>query len=150
MAVELNKDLVEKIRVVLADTFVLYMKTYAVHWNYTGANFFSVHKLTEQQYGELAEAVDEIAERLRALGHEAPISLASILKKTDVGEIKNDDHGQGMLAELVEGHKHLSKHATQVAEALDEAGDVFGHDLMAARVGEHDKAAWMLGSCLRR
>lgn len=144
------KKAVENYRQILADTFVLYMKTYAVHWNYTGTNFFSVHKLTEEQYGELAETVDELAERIRALGHDAPISLSSILKSADIKEIGADEDVQTMLRELTEGHRELSKRAKAAADALDEADDDFGNDFMVARIGAHDKAAWMLGSLLRK
>lgn len=140
----------EKMQQVLGDTFVLYMKTYAVHWNYTGTNFFSVHKMTEGQYQELAEAVDLIAERIRAMGHEAPISLSSILNSADLNEIKKENISAGvMLEELVKGNELLSKRAKEAAKVCEENEDPFGHDMMAARVGAHDKAHWMLKSLLK-
>ena len=85
-----ESESVAHLKRVLADTFVLYMKTYVVHWNYTGANFFSVHKLTEGQYQELAEAIDTIAERIRAIGTEAPISLSDVLDTADLKEMSDD------------------------------------------------------------
>lgn len=137
------------LKLVLADTFVLYMKTYAVHWNYKGAKFFSVHKLTEQHYQELAEAIDEIAERIRAKGDEAPISLENILGSADLSEMRNheasDDHA---LRELVAGHELLAKRAKESADRLLEDGDLFSNDLMIGRIGAHEKAAWMLRSFL--
>lgn len=133
----------------LADTFVLYMKTYAVHWNYKGSKFFSVHKLTEEHYQELAEAIDEIAERMRAKNETAPISLEGILNSADLREMKdgtaNSDQG---LRELVAGHKTLAEKAREAALALQDEDDDFSHDLMVARIGAHDKAAWMLKSFL--
>lgn len=135
---------------VLSDTFILYMKTYAVHWNYQGANFFSIHKLTEAQYEELAEAIDEIAERVRALGHEAPISLGDILAAGDLKEIKNTGiSSSAMLEELGRGHDLLAKRAKQAADAADEADDDFSNDMMVGRIGAHQKAAWMLKSLIK-
>lgn len=137
------------LKLVLADTFVLYMKTYAVHWNYKGAKFFSVHKLTEEHYEELALAIDEIAERIRALGDEAPITLQNIIGSADLSEMKtnhaNDDKA---LRELVESHNLLSQRAQEAAEALEKEGDLFSTDLMIGRIGAHDKASWMLRSFL--
>lgn len=137
------------LKLVLADTFVLYMKTYAVHWNYKGAKFFSVHKLTEQHYQELAEAIDEIAERIRANGDEAPISLENILNNADLKEMSssgaNDDTA---LKELVASHQLLAKRAKEAAESLEKEGDLFSTDMMVGRIGAHEKAAWMLKSFL--
>lgn len=140
----------ESLKRVLSDTFVLYMKTYAIHWNYTGANFFSVHKLTEIQYSELAEAVDEIAERLRALGHTAPISLEGILESSDLKEIGSGKMSSGaMLEELARGHDLLAKRAKEAADATDECDDDFSNDMMIGRMGAHEKAAWMIKSMLK-
>jgi starvation-inducible DNA-binding protein len=139
------------VRKVLSDTFVLYMKTYAVHWNFTGADFFSVHKLTEMQYGELAEAVDEIAERVRALGHEAPVALGEVLDSADLKEFKAGKLSSGaMLEELVRGHELLAKRAKEAVDATADANDDFSNDMMIGRVGAHQKAAWMLKSFMRR
>lgn len=144
-----NKNLSTLSRV-LSDTFILYMKTYAVHWNYTGGNFFSIHKMTEAQYAELAEAIDEIAERVRALGHETPISLDDILDGGDLKEIKSGKiASSAMLEELAKGHELLAKRAHEAAEAADEAKDYFSHDMMVARIGAHQKAAWMMKSLLK-
>lgn len=139
----------ELLKLVLADTFVLYMKTYAVHWNYKGAKFFSVHKLTEEHYQELADAIDEIAERIRALGDEAPISLKNIIGSADLDEMKLHQAGSDQaLEELYNGHDLLSKRAKEAADKLVEAGDLFSGDLMIRRIGAHDKASWMLHSFL--
>lgn len=139
----------ELLKLVLADTFVLYMKSYAVHWNYKGAKFFSVHKLTEEHYQELADAIDEIAERIRALGDEAPISLKNIIGSSDLDEMKTHHAGDDdALRELFKGHDLLSKRAKEAADELIEAGDLYSSDLMIRRIGAHDKASWMLHSFL--
>jgi starvation-inducible DNA-binding protein len=144
-----STEATEHMRRVLSDTFVLYMKTYAVHWNYTGANFFSVHKMTEGQYEELAQAVDEIAERIRACGHEAPISLSDILESADLKERASLKPGPEALKDLYQGHQLLSTRAKEAAEILEKEGDDFSHDMLIARIGAHEKAAWMLNSLLR-
>lgn len=137
------------LKLVLADTFILYMKTYAVHWNYKGAKFFSVHKLTEEHYQELANAIDEIAERIRALGDEAPITLQNIIGSADLSEMKNNHASDDTaLRELISSHDLLSKRASEAAKLLDETEDLYSCDIMIKRIGAHDKAAWMLRSFL--
>jgi starvation-inducible DNA-binding protein len=137
------------LKLVLADTFVLYMKTYAVHWNYKGAKFFSVHKLTEQHYQELADAIDEIAERIRAKGDEAPISLENILGSADLSEMRNNGANDDQaIRELVASHELLAKRSKESADQLMNEGDLFSSDLMIGRIGAHEKAAWMLRSFL--
>ena len=139
------------LKVVLADTFVLYMKTYAVHWNYKGSKFFSVHRLTEEHYQALADAIDEIAERIRAKGDEAPFSLSDIMGSADLKEIKETDVGTDQaIKDLVRSHEILSQKAHEAADALNEHKDVYSADMMIKRVGEHDKAAWMLKSFLQQ
>lgn len=146
-----EKPGVELIRTILADTFVLYMKTYAVHWNFVGSDFFSVHKLTEGQYEELAVAVDEIAERLRAVHKTAPVSLNSILTSSDLLEFKDKkEFNTQSLADLARGHRLISSRATEAAKILEEENDLFGADLLIKRIGAHDKASWMLMSFIER
>lgn len=140
----------ESLKLVLADTFVLYMKTYAVHWNYKGAKFFSVHKLTEEHYQELALAIDEIAERIRAKGDEAPISLSNILASSDLKEMGL--HGAGddtALRDLVEGHTLLARRAKEAANICETEGDLYSNDMMVGRIGAHEKAVWLLKSFLQ-
>ncbi|MEZ0391188.1 MAG: Dps family protein [Pseudobdellovibrionaceae bacterium] len=147
---EQNPEVAEALQLVLADTFVLYMKTYAVHWNYQGPKFFSVHKLTEEQYQQLAESIDEIAERLRAMGRVAPISLETILANSDLEEMrKRPAQDDQALLDLISGHTLLSKRAHQAALTSGDASDLFSQDMMIQRVGAHDKAIWMLRSFLQ-
>lgn len=144
-----TKDVVSSLRLVLSDTFVLYMKTYAVHWNYQGPKFFSVHKMTEEQYQELAEAIDTIAERIRALDRTAPISLEKILASSDLEEMSRvDANSDQALINLVSSHSLLARRAHEAAKSCEMSDDVFSQDMMIQRVGAHDKAAWMLRSFL--
>lgn len=140
----------DHLKLVLADTFVLYMKTYAVHWNYKGAKFFSVHKLTELQYEELALAIDEIAERIRARDDEAPISLSNILASADLKELHvHEASNDSAIKDLCESHNLLSQRAKEAAEHYNQVGDLFSMDMMVKRIGSHDKAFWMLKSFLK-
>lgn len=132
----------------LADSFVLYMKTYAVHWNYQGPKFFAVHKLTEEQYGEMAKAIDELAERIRAKRDEAPFSLKEMLQNADLDELNHDGgRSDRSVRNLAESHQALSLEATKAIEELEDS-DPYTVDMLTARVGAHDKAAWMLRSLL--
>lgn len=140
----------DELKIVLADTFVLYMKTYAVHWNYQGGKFFSVHQMTEGQYTELAEAIDEIAERIRALGDPAPVSLQAMIGSSDISEFTQDGVvSDRALDNLAASHLELAKKAKEAAHQADEAEDDFTADLLIARIGAHEKAAWMIKSLLR-
>lgn len=146
-----NEEVLAALRLVLSDTFVLYMKTYAVHWNYQGPKFFSVHKMTEEQYGQLAEAIDKIAERIRALGETAPISLQTILASSDLEEMSRTEASTDQaLLNLISSHTLLAQRAHEACKTCEEAEDVFSQDMMIQRVGEHDKAAWMIRSFLEK
>ncbi len=139
----------EILRGVLSDSFVVYMKTIAVHWNYHGPKFFSVHKLTEGQYQNQAEAIDEIAERVRALGGIAPISLKDILADSNIAELTTANQEQDFLvSQLVASNQTLAEKATKAAKKLEELGDLYSHDMVVQRIGAHEKAAWMLHSQL--
>ncbi|MBX3016917.1 MAG: DNA starvation/stationary phase protection protein [Bdellovibrionaceae bacterium] len=138
----------ERLQHFLADSFVLYMKTYAVHWNYQGPKFFAVHKLTEEQYTEMAKAIDELAERIRAKRDEAPFSLAKMLQTADLDELNHDGgRSDRSVRNLADSHQALSMEATKAIEELDDE-DPYTVDMLTARVGAHDKAAWMLRSLL--
>lgn len=141
---------IDHLKLILADTFVLYMKTYAVHWNYQGPKFFSIHKMTEQQYEELAKAIDEIAERIRACDGSAPVSLHDILGSADLNEMTRNKSASGDdgVFDLVKGHMMLARRAKEAVTVMDKENDPYSADMMTARVGHHEKAAWMLKSIL--
>lgn len=144
----MNKNSDLSLRSFLSQTFVVYMKTYALHWNYHGPKFYSVHRLTEMQYENLAEAIDEIAERMRALGNPAPVSLTEILEHSSIKEFKGHADTEQSITELMEAHRALSLAAKNVAAVSEKNNDIFTHDLLVARSGVHDKFAWMLESLI--
>lgn len=135
---------------VLADTYMLYNKTHGYHWNVTGPQFRALHLMFEEQYREMWEALDEIAERIRALGVFAPAGgkafaeLASI--SDDDSEPPADDQ---MIRNLLEAHETLIRRARKALAAAEEAGDVASEDLITQRIDAHEKTAWMLRSLSR-
>ncbi len=134
---------------VLADSYNLMVKTHNYHWNVEGPYFPSLHTMFEGQYTELFAAVDEIAERIRALGTKAPGSYAEF---HTLSPIKDGDSGleaKAMVADLVEGHKVLIERAKEAIEAAGDAGDDASEDMMIARVQSHEKHVWMMESFLK-
>lgn len=136
---------------VLADTYVLMLKTQNVHWNVTGDDFFEVHKLTEMQYGELFEAVDELAERIRSMGGKAPGTMKEFLELTRMREGAGGSTMEAMVGELYEAN---SKFASLLRGDIKEVGDDLGEpgteDTYIARLKAHEKAAWMLAATIER
>ncbi|MEM9494605.1 MAG: Dps family protein [Pseudomonadota bacterium] len=129
----------------LADTYVLYMKTHAYHWNVTGPQFHTLHTMFEEQYREMWAALDEIAERVRALGIFAPSSGKSF---ADLASIADDDTtplpADVMVANLLQGHEALIRNAREALGAAEDAGDAASADLLTVRIQAHEKTAWML------
>lgn len=135
------RDLIE----VLADTYTLLFKTHVYHWNVVGPLFVPIHELTETHYKNLFAAADEIAERIRSLGHPAPISFAGLVSKAVVEE--EDDAtltAEEMVEELALDHEKMVKRLRQAAIDADEVDDLVTADLMTQRLAFHEKAIWML------
>ncbi len=135
---------------VLADSYTLYLKTHNYHWNVKGPLFNTLHLMFEQQYNELALAVDQVAERIRALGHPAPGSYASYARLTAIPEEEGTPTAEEMIANLLEGHETVARTAREVFPAADEGGDEPTADLLTQRMDVHEKTAWMLRSMLDR
>ncbi len=130
---------------VLADTYVLYQKTHAYHWNVTGAQFHTLHTMFEEQYREMWTALDELAERVRALGHFAPAS-GKVFAQTAALESAEEEPpaASDMLANLLDGHETLIRRAREALEVADDADDAASEDLLTQRIQVHEKTAWML------
>jgi starvation-inducible DNA-binding protein len=129
---------------VLADSYLLYVKTQNFHWNVTGPHFGELHKMFGDQYEALADAIDEIAERIRALGHQAPGSMAAFQKLGSLGEAKGELSAKQMIEQLVEDNEAVTRLAREAKDAAEKAGDSETGDLLIERMQEHAKAAWML------
>jgi starvation-inducible DNA-binding protein len=129
----------------LADSYTLYLKTQNYHWNVEGPQFHALHTMFEEQYIELREAVDRIAERIRALGFPAPGSFASFAELTSIGEATDGiTPAEEMVVVLAEGHETLAETARAAVEEAEKAVDVATADLATNRVEIHEKTAWML------
>jgi starvation-inducible DNA-binding protein len=133
---------------VLADTYTLYLKTHNFHWNVTGPMFQTLHLMFEQQYNELALAVDLVAERIRALGHPAPGSYAEFLKLSSIAEASDVPRAEDMIRQLVDGQESLVRTARKVFATAEKASDQVTIDLLTQRMQVHEKTAWMLRSLL--
>ena len=132
----------------LADTYTLYLKTHNFHWNVTGPMFNTLHQMFEQQYNELALAVDEIAERIRALGHRAPGSYREFLELTSIEEETATPDAMTMIAKLVDGQEAVIRTARGLIPLAAGAHDEPSADLLTQRLQVHEKTAWMLRSLL--
>ncbi|HYC05960.1 MAG TPA: Dps family protein [Azospirillaceae bacterium] len=139
-----RKAISEGLAHVLADSYTLLGKTHGFHWNVTGPQFHSLHAMFQDQYEDLTEAVDEVAERIRALGHFAPGSLSQFLKLTRIQDELGVPDARAMLEQLVRDNETVVRGCREVAKLASEAEDTVTEDLMNQRMQAHEKAAWML------
>lgn len=139
-------EVVNKLSVLLADTYALYLKTQNYHWHVRGPQFKSLHELFEMQYRELAEAVDEIAERLLIMGHKAPATFKDYERLKNIKDGNSSLDANQMVTELAEDHGMLVKDLNQsmtLAQKMNDEGTV---NLLANRISAHEKSKWMLGA----
>ncbi|MEO5667952.1 MAG: Dps family protein [Bdellovibrionota bacterium] len=144
-----RKEIAKGLCHLLADTYTLYLKTHYFHWNVTGPMFQTLHLMFETQYNELALAVDLIAERIRALGVNAPGSYAAYLKLSSIED--SDDsvpNAQDMIRQLLLGQEAVVRTARKLFPAAEKGGDEASADLLTQRIQLHEKTAWMLRSLL--
>ena len=145
---EKNAEVVAGLERLLADSYTLYLKTHNYHWNVTGPMFTTLHTLFETQYSELALAVDEIAERIRALGAPAPGSYTEFAALAKVEEARDVPRAEEMIATLVADQETVVAGARAAVLAAEAAGDQATADLGTRRIDLHEKNAWMLRSHL--
>ncbi|MBV9190878.1 MAG: DNA starvation/stationary phase protection protein [Betaproteobacteria bacterium] len=134
----------------LADTYVLYLKTHGFHWNVEGPMFQTLHQMFMDQYTETWNAIDPIAERIRALGHYAPGSGAEYAKLASIKESTRPPKATQMVQELIAGQEAVARTARSVLPLADEANDQPTLDLLTQRLDIHEKNAWMLRSLLKK
>jgi starvation-inducible DNA-binding protein len=146
-----RKQIAEGLSHFLADAYTLYLKTHNFHWNVTGPMFNTLHTMFEAQYNEQWTALDEIAERIRALGFNAPGSYGEFAKLSSIAEEPLGDTGdwRGMVTQLVVGNEAVCRTARKVLKGADGAGDDPSVDLLTQRLQIHEKYAWMLRSLLQ-
>lgn len=146
---EASKSLASGLGFILADTYSLYLKTQNYHWNIEGEGFYNYHMMFEDQYKSLATAIDEIAERIRALGQVAPGSFNEFSKLTSIDDGNPKMSPQNMVRDLCEGHETISRKAREVIDLASRNNDEATTDLLASRMMFHEKTSWMLKSSMQ-
>lgn len=148
IAVEDRERIADGLSRLLADTYTLYIKTHNFHWNVEGPLFNALHQMFEEQYMELAAAVDEIAERIRALGFPAPGSYKRFSELARIEEETGHPEATDMIAQLARDQEIVVRTAREIFPLADEAHDEPTVDLLTQRMQTHEKTAWMLRSML--
>jgi starvation-inducible DNA-binding protein len=143
-----NKNVLDSLKVTLADSYVLYLKTQNYHWNVTGPNFQSFHAMFEGQYNDLFTAVDLIAERIRALGEKAPGTYAKYIELTNLKEGDEELAANSMVKELADDQDIIVKTLTNALREAQNIGDEVTAGIVTDRIEIHQKNAWMLKSSL--
>lgn len=145
-----RRQIAEGLARLLADSYTLYLKTHNFHWNVTGPMFSTLHALFEEHYTELATAVDEIAERIRALGVAAPGSYKQFSQLSSIEEETGVPTAEEMIAQLVQGQEAVVRTARSIFPVVETAHDEPSADLLTQRMQIHEKNAWMLRSLLEK
>jgi starvation-inducible DNA-binding protein len=148
-AAKLQPQVVEALNLVLADSYALMALTHLAHWNVEGEDFFPLHKAFQEQYENLFEAIDEIAERVRALNAYSIGGLATLAKEANMEEFKAPLPQKDYVAALVVAHEKLTEDALRTREVAASANDLETQDLMIKRLQWHEKTLWMLKSYLK-
>jgi starvation-inducible DNA-binding protein len=143
-----RKQIVSGLEKMMADSFMLYLKTLYFHWNVTGPMFQPLHGVFEGHYQELALEVDELAERIRSLGYPAPGTFQQFSRLTSITEEAVVPDSDTMIQLLVQGHEAVIRTGREVALVTERASDIATMDLITKRVEAHEKNAWMLRSFL--
>jgi starvation-inducible DNA-binding protein len=138
----------DSIAVILADTYVLYLKTQNFHWNVGGINFETLHLMFEKQYKELAEEIDVIAERIRALGYPVHATFSTFAKLSTIKDEDTVPSAREMIRILCDGHEMIVRKAREVIPAFEKLHDGASADLINHQLQYHEKTAWMLRSLI--
>ena len=133
-----------KLEIILADTYALYLKTQNYHWHVKGPQFKTLHELFEMQYRELAEAVDQVAERILIMGHNAPATFAELIKLKTIKEGDSSKNANQMVTELANDHSILVTDLNKAIKLAQDKSDEGTINLLSTRIAAHEKAHWML------
>jgi len=144
-----RKEVAGGLSKLLADTYTLYLKTHSFHWNVEGPMFQTLHIMFMEQYTEMWNALDVIAERIRSLGTYAPGTYAELSALSSVKESKGIPKAPKMIEEAVHGHEQVIKTIRQIFESAEKAKDQTTMDVLTQRLDIHEKTAWMLRSLLK-
>lgn len=141
-----KSHIAQELSVLLADTYLLYVKSQNFHWNVSDPRFHSLHEFFEEQYELLADAVDLIAERIRALGSKSPASMQEFLNLTRLEEAPTTLSADEMLKSLLHDHESIIQWLRAAIDSTAQRGDQGTSDLCIERLREHEKTAWMIKS----
>ncbi|MGR3492944.1 MAG: Dps family protein [Shimia sp.] len=145
-----TKAIAEGLADVLSDTYRLVFKTHAYHWNIEGPLFYSVHNLTEEQYENMFEAADELAERIRSIGHLAPMRMAEIMDRSKIGDKDGTPSAEEMIEDLAADHERLAHRLHALMQVASETRkDMVTEDLAVERSAFHETAAWQLRALIK-
>lgn len=139
-----RKKLSQNLGKVLGDTYMLLVKTHVYHWNVVGPLFLPIHELTEKHYNDLFAASDEIAERIRSLGHTAPLNFSAFASMTELDEETKKRSAEEMVSQLVADHEEMVRRIREITADAADMEDFVTHDMLNARLAFHEKAIWML------
>lgn len=145
-----RKDIALGLSALLADSYMLYIKTHNFHWNVEGPMFNTLHVMFMDQYTELWNALDTIAERIRSLGEYAPGSYKQFSELTSIQESVKVPKAEKMIAELIEGHEIVIRTARKLLPECSEAHDEVTAGILTDRLEIHEKTSWMLRSLLAK
>ena len=138
--------LIHKLEIILADTYALYLKTQNYHWHVKGPQFKSLHELFELQYKELANAIDEIAERIIIMGHKAPATFRELVELKTIKEGDSSLDANSMLNQLANDNATLVADLNKAMVSAQENNDEGSVNLLSTRIAAHEKAHWMLSA----
>ena len=144
-----DSSVVKALNLLLADSYALMANTHYAHWNVEGPGFFALHKAFEHQYEDLFKAIDEIAERVRALDAFAIGGLRNFATESEIDELKSPVGAKDYVAALIVAHEKTLADAVAVRDAAGAANDLETQDLAINRIQWHQKATWMLKSYLK-
>lgn len=144
-----REKVAEGLKVLLADSYTLYLQTHNFHWNVTGPQFRDLHLMFEEQYTELAVAVDDIAERIRTLGVSAPGTYKAFAELSTIQEVEGVPDAQEMTRTLMQNHELVVKTCRDVLKLAEEAEDESSLALVSDRMRVHEKTTWMLREMAR-
>ena len=150
ISAEQRGAIVQALSRLLADTYMLYLKTHSFHWNVEGPMFQTLHQMFMEQYTETWNAIDLVAERIRSLGHYAPGTYAEYNKLARLKETPGVPKAEQMVRLLIEGQEAIVKTAREVLPIAEKADDQPTLDLLTQRMQVHEKNAWMLRSLLKK
>lgn len=139
-----RREVAEALAGNVADTYTLFASTQGLHWNVQGPLFYSIHKMTEEQYQDMFEAIDDLAERIRTLGFPAPATLGDMYQHSVIDEIDPEADVKAQIEQLIAANEKVTLRMRAAVEKAEALTDVKTADLLTERIGVHEENAWML------